>query len=118
MSRNRYPIRAALERGDVIGLDHLRAAGVRIDRLIARLGVTPRHLESFLAGEKYPAAWIRREVAQAAGMEPESLFPPRESEVKRVRAPDAFDDRVGRRAAQNSRAGQSRGARLNRDERY
>ena len=75
MSRNsRHSIRAALERGEVISLDHLRAAGVQINTLLARTGTVPHTLKSFLDG-KAPAGWVQREIATALRVEPEELWP-------------------------------------------
>ena len=109
MSRSSFPRPRVDVDGDrPLSLADLRHGGVRIDSLLGRTGITPRHLEAFLSGEKRPTPWVQREIAKAVGVEPGALWPNSDAHPQR----GSFDDHAGRRAAQrNLGAGRSRGAR-------
>ncbi len=111
MSRSRFPkpsVRVLVADGEVLSLARLRGAGVRVDDLIAATGVTPRHLEAYVSGEKRPTLWLQRVIAQAVGVAESELWPPVPSDGFR----GSLDDRAGRRASErNVSGGASRGAR-------
>lgn len=115
MSRRRFPrpvrpsIRATLEAGETLTLDHLRAADVRIDHLLARTGTAPRNLEEYLGGKR-PAPWIQREIAGALRVEPHEIWPPRDGD-SRLHRGSLDDDRARRASVNNVRGGRSRGTR-------
>lgn len=113
--RSRYPrparpsIRATLEAGEAITLDHLRANGIQIDTLLARTGIAPRNLEEYLGGKR-PAGWVMRTIAGALRVEPHEIWPPRDGDSRLHRgSPD--DDRARRASVNNVRGGRSRGTR-------
>lgn len=47
----------------------------RMDALCKEIGVTRAHLVSYSTGEKRPAPWLARALAEALGESPEALFP-------------------------------------------
>lgn len=86
MSRSRFPrpsVRVPVEEGRPLRLADLRRAGVYVDGLIAATGITPRHLEAYVSGEKTPTLWLQRVIAQAVGVEPQELWPARGSDEHR-----------------------------------
>ena len=104
----RPSIRAALEQGETLSLDHLRAAGVRIDVLTARTGTVPRNLEEYLGGKR-PAGWVQRKIAEALHVERHEIWPPRDGGPLHRGSLD--DDRARRASERNLGAGRSRGVR-------
>jgi lambda repressor-like predicted transcriptional regulator len=58
---------------DQLTIDELKKRGVRIDALLKRCGISPYNLEQYLAG-RIPAAWIRREIADAIGIDESQLW--------------------------------------------
>ena len=106
-------IAVALSEGRPLTVNDLRRAAVRVDDLLAQTGLSPRILECYLSGEKRPAGWVARTIAEAVGVEPGALWPNSDTRPQR----GSFDDHDGRRAAQrNLGAGRSRGARSNANE--
>lgn len=90
----------------------LRGAG-RLDGLLTRTGLTPRNVDEYLGGRR-PAPWVMRAIAEAAGVEPEVLWPPLDGGPLHR---GSLDDHRARRASErNLGAGVSRGGRHTNEE--